>query len=462
MESQNQTPNSNIIGNPTPTSSFPTNLVNKERTNLVIHSKWAELNGAVGDLGTYVPLVLALTLAKDLNLGITLIFTGIYNIISGTIYGLPMPVQPLKCIVVVALSNGPKFDVPEIMAAGICIEGVMLVLGVTGLMQLTYKLVPFSIISGVQLAQGLSFALTALNYVENIQKFSVSKSWEYKPWLGLDRLSLAISCACVMILVDGVGKGVQQHGQNDHKIIRAHETNTSDQLERCGTKIRAHIRKFMALLPTALVIFLFGIIVAFIKRPKVLSDIKFGPSSMHVVQFSRHAWKEGFVKGTIPQLPLTVLNSVISICKLSSDLFPGKELSATLVSMTVGIMNVIGCWFGVVPSCHGAGGLATHYKFGGRSGGCVALLGVAKLGLGLALGTSLVKILSQFPIGFLGVMLFFARIELAMASRKLSSVEDSFVKLICTVVSLVGSDTVLGFVCGIFVRFLLRIRKFLE
>ncbi|GMN39757.1 hypothetical protein TIFTF001_008993 [Ficus carica] len=97
-----------------------------------------------------------------------------------------------------------------------------------------------------------------------------------------------------------------------------------------------------------------------------------------------------------------------------------------------------------MPCCHRAGRLAGHYKFGGRSGGCVALLGVVKLALGLFLGTSLVKILSQFPVGFLGMMLFFAGIELAMASRKLGSVDDCFVMLICTVVSLVGSDAVLG------------------
>ena len=129
---------------------------------MVIHSKGTELNGAMGDLGTYVPLILALTLAKDLNQGTTSIFTGLYNIIS----------QPMKCIVAVALAKGSDFGVPEIMAAGIGTSGIMLLLGVTSLMQLLYKLVPFLVISGVQLAQGLSFVVTALNYVEKIQDFS--------------------------------------------------------------------------------------------------------------------------------------------------------------------------------------------------------------------------------------------------------------------------------------------------
>ena len=191
----------------------------------------------------------------------------------------------------------------------------------------------------------------------------------------------------------------------------------------------------------------------------MLEEIRFGPSSFQVVKMSKRAWKEGFIKGTIPQLPLSVLNSVIGVCKLSSDLFPGRDFSATSLSVTVGLMNVIGCWFGAMPSCHGAGGLAGQYKFGGRSGGCVALLGTAKLVLGLVLGTSLVKILDQFPVGILGVLLLFAGIELAMASRDMNSKEESFVMLICTTVSLVGSSAALGFLSGMIVHVLIRLRN---
>ena len=36
---------------------------------------WSELGGSVGDLGTYIPIVLALTLVNHLDLGTTLIFT---------------------------------------------------------------------------------------------------------------------------------------------------------------------------------------------------------------------------------------------------------------------------------------------------------------------------------------------------------------------------------------------------
>ncbi|KAK7260841.1 hypothetical protein RIF29_27139 [Crotalaria pallida] len=437
-------------------------VVQKVKNNLVFRSKLAELNGAMGDLGTYIPIMLALTLARDLNLGTTLIFTGIYNIITGVIYGVPMPVQPMKSIAAEALSD-TNFAVPEIMAAGILTGGVMLVLGVTGLMQLVYKLIPLCVVRGIQLAQGLSFALTAIKYVRKIQNLPKSKAVGDRNWFGLDGLVLAIVCICFIVIVNGAGE--QNHGCDDDSESSNSNSNTTNNYDLSGhvkgevsRKRTSKLRKIIFSLPSAFLVFVLGVVLAFIRRPKVVNEIKFGPSYIEVVRFSRHAWKEGFIKGTIPQLPLTILNSVIAVCKLSSDLFPGKEISVTSLSVTVGLMNLVGSWFGAMPCCHGAGGLAGQYKFGGRSGGCVALLGAAKLVLGLVLGSSLAHILNQFPVGILGVLLLFAGIELAMCSRDMNTKEDSFVMLICTAVSMVGSSAALGFLVGMIVYALLKLR----
>ncbi|KAM6595719.1 hypothetical protein CsatA_006243 [Cannabis sativa] len=439
---------------------LPAKLLHQLRTNLLFNSKWAELNGAMGDLGTYIPIILALTLARDLNLGTTLIFTGIYNIITGAIYGVPMPVQPMKSIAAVALSN-PDFGIPEIMAAGILTGGVLFVLGVTGLMQLVYKLIPLSVVRGIQLAQGLSFAMTAVKYVRNIQNLPKSKSIGKRPWMGLDGLILALVCACFIVVINGAGE--EQRTRNSNSNSDSIENNTREDQEQEILPINRFDKfkkKFkLVSIPSAFLVFLLGVVFAFVRKPKLVNDIHFGPSQIEVVRITRRAWKDGFVKGTIPQLPLSVLNSVIAVCKLSSDLFPGKDFTATSVSVTVGLMNVVGCWFGAMPCCHGAGGLAGQYKFGGRSGACVAILGACKSTLGLVMGTSLVAILSEFPVGVLGVLLLFAGIELAITSRDMRSKEESFVVLVCTAVSLVGSSAALGFVCGFFVYGVLCLRK---
>ncbi|XP_010417341.2 PREDICTED: molybdate transporter 1-like, partial [Camelina sativa] len=377
----------------------------------------------------------------------TLIFTGIYNAITGAVYGVPMPVQPMKSIAAVAISSTAEdFGIPEIMAAGICTGGILFVLGISGLMQLVFNIIPLSVVRGIQLSQGLAFAMSAVKYIRKEQNFTKSKSVGDRPWLGLDGLVLALVCVLFIVLVNGDGEEKEEEEEEEEDGSR-------------GRRRRRRIRSFVANVPSALLIFLLGVVLAFIRKPSIVHDIRFGPSKMKVVRITKKAWKNGFLKGTIPQLPLSVLNSVVAVCKLSYDLFPEKEFSAASVSMTVGLMNMVGCWFGAMPTCHGAGGLAGQYKFGGRSGGCVALLGVAKMVLGLVLGGSLVGILDKFPVGVLGALLLFAGIELAMAARDMNTKGDAFVMLICTAVSL-GSNAAIGFVAGILLYVVLWMRNY--
>ncbi|KAL0726667.1 hypothetical protein Bca4012_022760 [Brassica carinata] len=430
----------------TPKRSPFTGIFHKLKTNLAFRSKLAEINGAMGDLGTYIPIVLALTLAKDLDLGTTLIFTGIYNAVTGAVYGVPMPVQPMKSIAAVAISStAEEFGIPEIMAAGICTGGILFLLGVSGLMQFVFNVIPLSVVRGIQLSQGLAFAMSAVKYIRKEQNFSKSKSVGDRPWFGLDGLVLALVCVLFIVLVNGDGEQEEEEEEEERDGSRRRR--------------RVSIRKVVSNVPSALLIFLLGVVLAFIRKPSIVHDIKFGPSKIKLVRMNKEAWRNGFLKGTVPQLPLSVLNSVVAVCKLSYDLFPEKKFSATSVSMTVGLMNMVGCWFGAMPTCHGAGGLAGQYKFGGRSGGCVALLGVAKLVLGLVLGSSLVGIMDKFPVGVLGALLLFAGIELAMAARDMNTKGDAFVMLVCTAVSL-GSNAAIGFAAGIVLYVVLWMRNY--
>ncbi|KAH0763083.1 hypothetical protein KY290_019156 [Solanum tuberosum] len=405
----------------------------------------SELGGSVGDLGTYIPIVLALTLVSNLDLSTTLIFTAFYNIITGAIFGIPMPVQPMKSIAAVAVSEIPHLTVPQIAAAGICTAGTLLFLGVTGLMSFFYRFIPLPVVRGVQLSQGLAFAFSAIKYIRYNQDFTSTKASATSPrsWLGLDGVILALTCVSFLILVTGSGEVVEDDEDEDRNDRR---------------RVRRRLRTLSAI-PAALIVFLLGLIFCFVRDPSIIHDIKFGPSKIHILKITWEDWKTGFLRGAIPQIPLSVLNSVIAVCKLSADLFPEKEVSATRVSVSVGLMNLVGSWFGAMPCCHGAGGLAGQYRFGGRSGASVAFLGLGKLVLGLVFGSSFVRILSQFPIGILGVLLLFAGIELAMASRDMNSKEESFVMLVCAAVSLTGSSAALGFGCGIVLFLLLKLRE---
>jgi len=401
-------------------------------------SVWSELGGAVGDLGTYIPIVLALSLASHLDLGTTLIFTALYNFATGLLFGIPMPVQPMKSIAAVALSSA-HLTVPQIMSAGLAVAAVLLFLGATGLMTCIYRLLPLPVVRGIQLSQGLSFAFTAVKYIRYVQDFSHSSSASTaapRPLLGLDGLVLAL--AALLFIILATGSGDDEDVASDGTIRR---------------------RRSCSRVPAALIVFALGLLLCFVRDPSIVRGLRFGPAPLRIVSITWDDFKTGFWEGAVPQLPLSVLNSVIAVCKLSSDLFPERaELSPARVSVSVGLMNFVGCWFGAMPCCHGAGGLAGQYRFGGRSGASVVFLAICKLALGLVFGNSFVTILGQFPIGILGVMLLFSGVELAMASRDMGTKEESFVMLICAGVSLTGSSAALGFILGIVLYLLLRVR----
>ncbi|KAI5010518.1 molybdate transporter 2 [Hordeum vulgare subsp. vulgare] len=396
-------------------------------------SVWSELGGAVGDLGTYIPIVLALSLASHLDLGTTLIFTALYNFASGVLFGIPMPVQPMKSIAAVALSSA-HLTVPQIMGAGIAVAAILLFLGATGLMTRLYRVLPLPVVRGVQLSQGLSFAFTAVKYIRYDQDFSRSSSASTsveRPLLGLDGLLLALAALLFILLATGAG--------DDEDAAR---------------------RRPCSRVPAALIVFAVGLVLCFARDPSIFRGLRFGPAPLGLVRITWDDFKIGFWQAAVPQLPLSVLNSVIAVCKLSSDLFPDRaELSPARVSISVGLMNLVGCWFGAMPCCHGAGGLAGQYRFGGRSGASVVFLAMGKLVLGLVFGNSFVTILGEFPIGILGVMLLFSGVELAMASRDMGSKEESFVMLVCAGVSLTGSSAALGFIAGVVLHLLLRLRE---
>lgn len=55
-----------------------------------------EVSGSLGDLGTLLPLMIALAIQDSIQLSSTLVFTGIFNILTGAFFGIPLPVQPMK------------------------------------------------------------------------------------------------------------------------------------------------------------------------------------------------------------------------------------------------------------------------------------------------------------------------------------------------------------------------------
>src|SRR5436190_24031880 len=89
-----------------------------------------EAGGACSDLGTFIPHVIgAITVAGLAPTGVLFGFAA-FLIGSGLFYGLPLPVQPMKAVSAVILTDGLRPG--EVAATGMILGAVLVVLGVTG------------------------------------------------------------------------------------------------------------------------------------------------------------------------------------------------------------------------------------------------------------------------------------------------------------------------------------------
>ncbi len=353
----------------------------------------AEMGGALGDLGTFIPLLIGMVTLCGLQLGPALFCAGLMNVGSGLAFGIPMPVQPMKAIAAVAIGEG--LNESQILAAGMATSVVILLLAVTGLIDWLNRVIPRSVVRGLQLALGLKLLTKGIGMVAGTGLL-----------IGWDSIGLGVLCsACILLLY------------------------------------------FSARLPGALVVFVIGLVVLLVSRPSLLAETRVG-CSWHLPELLRWAdWRVGILRGALPQIPLTVLNSVIAVCALSLDLFPARPAAPRKVATSVALMNLLCCPVGGMPMCHGAGGLAAQYRFGARTGGSVVMLGVAKMALAALFGGSLLAWLQHYPQSVLGVLLLFGGLELALVCRDQSKRVDFFV-MVLTSGACLAVNTAVGFAVG--------------
>ena len=162
---------------------------------------------------------------------------------------------------------------------------------------------------------------------------------------------------------------------------------------------------------------------------------------------------DGVWRGGLPQLALTLLNSVLAVASLASQLYPqhAARVTPTRMALSVGVMNVLVCPLGGMPLCHGSGGLAGQHKMGARSGLSVILLGLVKLILGLLLGGVALAWMRAFPAPILGLFLLLAGWSLAEASRAWDTRPGTAVSLLMLVTYYASASLPLAFGAGWFV-----------
>ena len=317
-----------------------------------------EASGALGDLGTLLPLMLGTIAVVGLApIPVVLGFALAY-IATALVYRLPVPVQPMKAVAAVLLTA--EMTPVALAASGVMIGAVLLLLGVTGWIERLGRLVPQSVLAGLQLGLGAALGMLAIGLIAG------------DPLLG------AAAVALVGILLR-------------------------------FPSVPAALIAVVLLTPVGLPLGAPGLTV-----PET------GPLMTGLVGLP--GWAEieqAFAVLVLPQLSLTLTNAVLLTALVAGDCFGERAAHVTprRLSVTTGLGNLLFAPFGALPMCHGAGGVAAHHRFGARSGGAPLMLGIALLALALLPGGAGLAMLGSIPASVLGAMLLFAAVELALSRR---------------------------------------------
>ncbi|MBI4180487.1 MAG: hypothetical protein HY528_00985 [Chloroflexi bacterium] len=345
----------------------------------------------MGDFSTLFPLAIGFFVVNGMNPAGLLVMMGLANIVTGLIYRLPMPIQPMKALAVVAISQ--KWSPSLIYATGFGSGAIWLILSLSGLIQKIAAITPASVVRGIQVALGILLAIGGFKLV--------STGW-----------TLGIVSIVIVIL----------------------------------------LRK-SKYAPAAIVLMLLGIaLVGF--RGQLAGVIHPGFTLPSLTTFRPSEIWQGLVLAGFAQIALTTTNSVIATSVLISQYFPEKPVTEKKLALNLGIMNIIAPFFGGMPMCHGAGGLAGQYYFGARTGGTKIIEGFIEISLGLFLSGYIASLSSLFPRSILGAMLLLVGVQLTGFVRNVTVRETPLLAL--TVVISLVTNMAIGFVVAAGVYHILR------
>ncbi len=361
-----------------------------------------EFAGAFADLGTSLPLILAVLLATQLPAAGVLLSFGLAQIATGVLYGLPMPVQPLKAMAVVAIAGGASGGMLHL--AGLMIGTIMVLLTMTGILSRLLHLIPRCVVRGLQLGLGLMLAGAACRLIGREQVW----------------LSWPLAATAIVTLV-------------------------------C---LRHHPRW-----PAGLLVVGAGIVWTALFRVDWQSSILAGQTvPPPAPEWPLDQWATVLIVLVIPQLPLSLGNSVLATHQAARDLFPSRAFTLRKIGLTYGFINLAVPWLGGLPVCHGCGGLVGNHAMGARSGGAVVIYGAFFVAAGLFGSSGFVPLAQAFPAPLLGALLVVEAGSLValMGSERHPPGAVILIVLIGLICALAPQGYVLGMAVGLTAYHVLR------
>ena len=125
-----------------------------------------ELSGSLGDLGLFISLVVAMATLTEMDFGIILIAAGAMNVATGFLFRQPIPVQPMKAIAAVAITEG--LTPGSIMASGLLMASLLFIIATTRAIDVIDRAVPKPLVRGIQLGVGLKLAEQGIYWVKDL------------------------------------------------------------------------------------------------------------------------------------------------------------------------------------------------------------------------------------------------------------------------------------------------------
>lgn len=348
-----------------------------------------DASGALGDLGTLIPLGLGAIGLAGLAPIPVLVGFAVFYIATGLYYRLPIPVQPMKAVAAVLLTT--QVSSQSLIASGVLIGGILLLLGFTGWINGAARLIPKSVLSGLQLGLGLMLANMSL---------------------GLMATSLPLGVVTLVIL------GI--------------------------------ILKVLPNWPAAVIGLGSSIAIGTIMGAPGLTLPLVDSTTLSLPELpSMDDWQQSISMLVLPQLALTITNAIVLTALVVGDYFgeQSHRVSPARLSVTSGLANLVMVPLGALPMCHGAGGVAAHYRFGARTGMAPVLLGTALLLVAFIPGG--LSMIAAIPMAGLGALLFVAAVELALSRRLWTAKSSCWPVIAITALVTVWADPFFGLLAGV-------------
>jgi len=383
-----------------------------------------ELAGSLGDLGTLLPILIGMILINGLDPMGLLLAIGLFYIGSGLYFGVTVPVQPMKVIGAYAIATA--LPAQQIIASGFWMGGLLLLIGATGLIDVIGRYTPKAVIRGVQLSTGTLLMTQGTRFIVGQSKFQ-AMAGAAEPHLSLQ----TVGGIPIGILLGILAGGVVMRFVSDRRF------------------------------PAGLMVILGGAAVGLLLGTHDGFDrltVGFNLPRWLPFGWPGHTdWTMALFVLVLPQLPMTLGNAVVANADLSQEYFGQASRRVTYRALTISmaIANLVSAALGGMPICHGAGGLAAHYRFGARTAGSNLIIGAIFILLAVLLGIHALAVIYLLPMAVLGIMLLFAGSQLALTVMDVRTRKDFFVVLTMLGITL-AVNLAVGFVIGIALAYALR------